>query len=147
MKKVLAGYLFIHICSCMIGKSIVSVNCRLNDPKGRVIQLQLPKYVKKTIVSNDAEVGIEYTFWYRDSTAIYVSTFEEGGTLNYGNIRNKPMAFSNRFMSDTIDLTGIDSFGKLWREVKKGDLFYGYLKVDSLNKLTFDKALESIVVK
>ena len=147
MKKVVFVIALFNLHSCVMNKSIITIKCQLNDSKNSSVELNIPKYKNQQIVITDAEEGIEYIFWYKDSAAVYVSTFKGGATVNYQNIRNWPYAYSKRFSSDSINLQGIDAKGKLWREIKKHELYVGYYRINPNDKLTFDKAIADYVLK
>lgn len=102
MKRILITIILFNLYSCTVSKSIKTVDCQLNDSKNRRVQISIPAYKSHQVVKSDAEEGAEYVFWYKDSSAVYVSTFKGGTTINYQNIRNTPEAYGNRFLSDSI---------------------------------------------
>jgi hypothetical protein len=146
MKKLIVLSVLFNLYSCKLEK-VAIVECKLNDSKSSRVQLKIPKYKNLSVIKADAEEGIEYVFWYKDSSAVYISTFKGGPTVNYQNIRNKPSAYDKRFSSDSINLRGIDATGMIWREIKKHELYVGYFGVNPKNKLIFDQAIDGYVFK
>lgn len=109
--------------------------------------MTIPKYHDHQILKADAESGVEDIYWYRDSAAFYISTFKGGSSLNYYNIRNLKGAYSERFLRDSINLNGIDSKGKYWREYKYKNIYIGYCNVKAKDHLLFDNSFDSLVFK
>jgi hypothetical protein len=147
MKKILTAIVLLNLYSCVANKALTKVDCKLNDAKSSSVTLNIPKYKSQQVIKADAEEGIEYVFWYNDSSAVYVSTFKGGANLNYENIRNTPDAYSKRFSSKNVDLQGRDPLGKMWREIKKEDLYIGYYKISAKDKLVFDQAIENYILR
>jgi hypothetical protein len=87
--------------------------------------------------------GEEHRYWYRDSSVIYLSTLSGSGTLNESFINSQPVNYNKRFSSDTASFSGIDGKGNYWKEVKRGNLLYGYSNVPFNKQTIFDKAINS----
>ncbi|MBI2282848.1 MAG: hypothetical protein HYU71_03970 [Bacteroidetes bacterium] len=147
MKKIIIAIVLLNFYSCATNRVLITVECKLNDAKGSRVTINIPKYKNQQVIKADAEEGVEYVFWYKDSSAIYVSTFKGGANLNYENIRNTPDAYNKRFSSTNVNLQGVDVAGKAWREIKREDLYVGYFRINMKDKQVFDQAIDDYILK
>ncbi|WP_164714154.1 hypothetical protein [Chitinophaga rhizosphaerae] len=108
--------------------------------------MQVPNEFSLTKISTGGE-GQEHRYWYPDSSLIYISDASGNTTVNERLIRLQNGAYSRKFLSDSIILSGIDEKGYYWREVKYKGLLYGYFNVSPEKKQLYDNAMLSIKYK
>src|SRR5690606_23425848 len=107
-----------------------------NSEKQKII-MNIPRGSKLIRITSGGE-GVEHRYWYSDSSVIYLSSISGNATLNELLINKQQESYNKRFMSDTVSFSGIDEKGKYWREVKHGNIFYGYANVHPEEKNVFD---------
>lgn len=108
------------------------------------IQVEVPKRYNRDKSVNEGMC--EYNFTYKDSSVLYISTnVWFGSRLNMENRYNiNHQAYRRENLRDTIEISGIQKNGELWREVIIGDVLFGYLNVPESKKELFDEVLNSI---
>ncbi|HNS12469.1 MAG TPA: hypothetical protein PKM97_07605 [Bacteroidia bacterium] len=114
--------------------------------KTAVYTLQIPKGYKLFTWTGDHVRQQEY--WYSDSSVIYLTNNLGSNAINESNIRQQEGAYAKRFQAflsnDTITLSGVDSIGKYWKEVKLQKICLGYAGVENEKLEIFERALTLI---
>lgn len=112
-------------------------------------RMKIPKGYKLIIVSFDAVVQHEY--WYPDSSVIYLTNELGLSNINYENIRKEKGEYVKRMIAfiydDTITLSGKDSTGLYWKEIKLKSICVGYSRVAENKKNIFDFALKTLITR
>lgn len=86
--------------------------------------------------------GNGFQIIYSDSATIYYSNdryISSPNQYNYSTIGWKGFEYPNE-QKDTI-ISGQQSDGRLWKEIRKGNDYIGYFNVSPTEKLLFDKAI------
>ncbi|WP_341841749.1 hypothetical protein [Chitinophaga caseinilytica] len=107
------------------------------------VVLSIPKGATLVKITAGGE-GEEHRYWYADSSVIYISNLTGSATLNALLINREQSDYNRRFMSDTASFTGTDEKGNYWKEVKNGNLLYGYSNVPINKKEIFNYAITSL---
>jgi len=148
MKFLVISIILFLIFGCYSIKNIHKETFNFNDNgRNHKLVINIPKCYSFERIKANAEYGREERYWYKDSSVIYISDLKSGSTLNYSNIRGQKNAYAKRFEFDTITLSGINKFGKYWKEIKYNQLFYGYSNIPANEKKLFDHALSSGKIK
>lgn len=108
--------------------------------------VQVPNGFRLTKIYTGGE-GKEHRYWYSDSSLIYLSDAKGSTSVNEQLIRQQEGAYSRKFLSDSIMLTGTDEKGNHWQEVKYKGILYGYSNVPPEKKQLYDNAMLSIKYK
>lgn len=110
--------------------------------KKQKLVMNIPKGSKLIKITAGGE-GEEHRYWYEDSSVIYLSSLGGSTTLNEPLINKQQDNYNKRFMSDTASFAGTDEKGNYWKEIKNGQLLYGYSNVSIGKKALFDEAITS----
>lgn len=130
--------------SCTIMKETSKISFAYHDSSGKQkIIMKIPKGSNLIKITAGGE-GQEHRYWYKDSSVVYLSSLRGSATLNAYLVNRIMDDYNKMFMSDTASFAGSDEIGNCWKEVKKGDLLYGYSNVPISKKTIFDEAITSL---
>lgn len=133
--------------SCTVSNKVRRVKFRyFEGMKSHTVIMQVPNEFILTKISTGGE-GQEHRYWYSDSSLIYISDANGNTTINERLIRLQDGAYSRKFLSDSIILSGTDEKGYYWQEVKYKGVLYGYSNVSPEKKQLYDNAMLSIKYK
>jgi hypothetical protein len=135
------------LLSCTTGVKTISYKVYEGEKQFKhIYKLDIPKGYKLFRWTGGHEDQCE--FWYPDSSVIYLTKNLGSTSINDKNIRRQENAYSKRFKAflenDSITLSGFDTAGLYWKEIKLKSFCYGYAKVPKEKKYFFDKALSSL---
>jgi len=111
----------------------------------------------RPLLASGGEAEQEREFVYPDSSAVYVTDFAGGSTLNYANIqRLGPAVVAQRFAGTLpgmapppapLVLQGTTPTGRCWKDLRLGKLSIGYTNVPTARQACFDQVLASFLRK
>lgn len=143
--------------SCNIYKETTRVQFKhtisdLNSQKIEKCFMVVPKGYELKEIKAGGENGLEYQLIYKDSSIIYITQFVN--SLNDINIEKAGLAdkkndlyLKNSFPNDTLTLESTTTNGLFWKEIRIGNITYGYLNVHLKQKNEFEKSITSFSCK
>jgi len=143
-KKILILFVLLFI-SC---GSIDTVKFTVYEAgKKNIYSTKLPSgYI---ITKHNGEIFEEIHYNYSDGSIFYYTNdYQSGGNVN----KEKIKKFGEKILiktavNDTLDINGINEFGREWREKKRSNLILGYINASTEMANKFDKAIENISKK
>lgn len=158
MKNILSKFVVSCICivcvSCIHGDKVRFVNysaSRNQTIEKQSFTLKIPKGYKRLAISDGCGDGKVYSYCYNDSSILYMTNTM---SPNYDNIEGQGLLsklanykFNRHDLTDTLDMSGIDSSGACWRELRIGEVSIGYMNVPYAKKPQFDGILSMVKVK
>ncbi len=151
--------------SCVAKKDLVKVKFTPDKWSPKYF-IKVPKgYNDRNIIIGGNEY--EMLTYYPDSSIIYIANTNTP-SYNYKNILNLGDSIANyrfqnveiaketnqllgkeaiKVLSDTFELSGVDSNLLYWKDLKLGELSVGYAKVPKEKKELFDKSLKTLKIK
>ncbi|KIX21482.1 hypothetical protein SY27_07180 [Flavobacterium sp. 316] len=108
------------------------------------------------VIPNGYEINVieggsewkEKQFKYTDSSILYINNEKGVPTINYENIMSDTLSIKESFLSnasqDILTISGIDSQGKYWKNIKYKEINIGYLNVTEDKLKEFDEILSSL---
>ncbi len=145
----------IFIISCMGCRQYSLIKFKHIDSNNKKQQrilyyLKIPKGCHTKIYKAGGESGLEYQFWYPDSSVVYITDMNNGlnnyniNISGYGGIKFEFYIKQHNSNRDTLLIDGIDSKGFYWKEIIINYVSYGYMNVSDKRKEEFDKLLFSV---
>lgn len=133
--------------SCTTGSKTITYKVyEVEKQTKHIYKMNIPNGYKLLRWTGGHEDQCEY--WYPDSSVIYLTKDLGSSTINDKNIRRQEGACAKRLQAflenDTITLSGIDTVGLYWKEIKQKTICLGYARVPKEKKEIFDKALSTI---
>ena len=145
------------LCSCIGSQELTKVQFKHMSlsSKQQVMEkytMKLPKGFELKKYQAGGEVGESNEFWYKDSSVIYITDFDN--SLNHDNIQSSDYG-SKRFefkmrdkikFGDTLVLSGVTKQNLHWKEILVKDISIGYMNVTQDKKEIFNIALKTLQV-
>lgn len=148
MRTLIKILLLTFVCSCTVSQKqrIAFVYIHGFKKMNKVVmKIPKPAYIER--VEAGGGEGSRVHYYYSDSSVIYVTDAKGIPTPNYSSLRTIKGIRLDILWADTFNLSGSDENGKLWTEIKLGELRYGYSHVSPANESIFLKAIYSLQVK
>ncbi len=142
MRILLIAFVVVNLTSC---SGIRSLRFTTYDT---VYLLSLPKGFELKKLKDD-EGYSEYQAAYTDGPIVYITDDNKsGGSIDVPK-RSKygDDVYIRVLANDTLILSGVDTNGYFWKEVKNRNVVIGYVNVPSNKKEEFDKALDSLRIR